>query len=52
MNSPFNKLLVEKYRPETLDDLVLTPTNRRYFENITKKDGIPHLMFAGAPGIS
>lgn len=50
MNS-LNSLLVEKYRPKTLKDIVLSPANRRYFENIANKQAIPHLLFAGRPGI-
>lgn len=45
----FAKLWVEKYRPKTLDDMVLTDENRKYFSSI--KDDIPHLMFVGPPGI-
>lgn len=45
----FDKLWVEKYRPQSLNDLVLSQSNRKFFENI--KDEIPNLMFKGAPGI-
>jgi len=47
----FDNLLVEKYRPHTLDDIVLSKKNRRYFEGIVKKQEIPHLLFCGSPGI-
>lgn len=47
----FENLLIEKYRPKTLDDIVLSDKNRQYFEQIKKKQEIPHIMFAGSPGI-
>lgn len=46
----FKNLLIERYRPQTLDDIVLSDKNRSYFEQIKKKQEIPHLMFYGAPG--
>lgn len=48
--SIFNNLLVEKYRPSKLEDLVLTEENRKYFEDIKRKQEIPNLMFSGSPG--
>jgi DNA polymerase III delta prime subunit len=45
----FNNLWVEKYRPHTLADLVLSDTNRKYFESI--EDEIPNLLFVGTPGL-
>lgn len=45
----FNNLWVEKYRPRTLADLVLSSTNRKYFESI--EDEIPNLLFVGTPGL-
>ena len=47
----FKNLLIERYRPETLDDIVLSDKNRRYFEQIRDKQEIPHIMFFGSPGI-
>ena len=45
----FNNLWAEKYRPRTLNDLVLSDTNKKYFESI---DGeIPNLLFVGTPGL-
>ncbi len=44
----FNKLWVEKYRPKTLEDLVLSEINREYFSSIT--DSISHLLFCSPPG--
>ncbi len=45
----FNNLWVEKYRPKALSDLVLSSTNKKYFESIT--DEIPNLLFVGTPGL-
>ena len=45
----FANLLVEKYRPQTLTDLVLSDSNRKYFHSIT--DEIPNLLFVGTPGL-
>ena len=45
----FNNLWVEKYRPKTLNDLVLSESNRKYFETII--DEIPNLLFVGTPGL-
>lgn len=47
----FENLLIEKYRPKTLDDVILSDRNRKFFEEIRKKQEIPHLMFSGNPGI-
>lgn len=48
MNDYFNKLWVEKYRPATLQDLVLSKENREYFSHVTET--IPHLLFCSPPG--
>ena len=45
----FNNLLVEKYRPAKLSDMVLSDSNRMFFESIT--DEIPNLLFVGTPGL-
>lgn len=46
----FNNLYVERYRPKTLTDIVLTPEERLYFESLKSKEEIPNLLFAGNPG--
>ena len=46
----FNNLLVERYRPKTLADIVLTDEERTYFESLKSKEEIPNLLFAGNPG--
>jgi replication factor C small subunit len=46
----FNNLYVERYRPKTLADIVLTTEERQYFESLKSKEEIPNLLFAGNPG--
>jgi replication factor C small subunit len=46
----FNNLYVERYRPKTLADIVLTAEERQYFESLKSKEEIPNLLFAGNPG--
>jgi len=47
----FDNLLVEKYRPSKLADLVLSKKNREYFETVRAKQEIPHVLFSGDAGI-
>jgi DNA polymerase III delta prime subunit len=47
----FENLLVEKYRPKLLGDLVLSKKNRQYFEMVRVKKEIPHILFSGDRGI-
>ena len=46
----FQNLFVEKYRPRKLEDIVLTPEERAYFESLKSKEEIPNILFAGSPG--
>ena len=46
----FSSLWVERYRPQKLEELVLDPQIRSYFENLIKTGEIPHLLFCGGPG--
>ena len=48
--SDFSNLLVEKYRPTTLNDIVLSKEDRVFFESLKEKREIPHLLFAGVQG--
>lgn len=41
---------IEKYRPNTFQDIVLDPLNRRIFSNILNKQYFPNLLFYGPPG--
>jgi DNA polymerase III delta prime subunit len=46
----FDNLFVEKYRPKTLEDIVLSKDDRQFFESLAAKQEIPHLLFAGIQG--
>ena len=48
--SDFNNLLVERYRPKTLDEIVLSKDDREFFDSLKQKQEIPHLLFAGVQG--
>lgn len=41
---------VEKYRPNSFDDIVLDEYNRKILENIVSKEYFPNLLFYGPPG--
>lgn len=51
MNDSLSSLWVEKYRPATLEDIVLSKDDREFFESLATKQEIPHLLFSGPPGI-
>lgn len=42
---------VEKYRPSTLDDIVLTQDAREYFETVQQSGHLPNLLLVGSPGV-
>jgi replication factor C small subunit len=44
-------LWIERYRPSTLDEIVLSKDDREFFETLDKKQDIPHLLFAGTAGV-
>ena len=46
-----NGLWIEKYRPKTLDEIVLSKDDREFFEKLNEKQDIPHLLFAGTAGV-
>lgn len=46
-----NNLWVEKYRPTKLEDIVLSPDDRKFFEALKTKQEIPHLLYAGTAGV-
>lgn len=46
----FQNLFVEKYRPKTLNDIVLNPDEKNYFYSLKEKKEIPNILFAGNPG--
>lgn len=47
----FDNLWVEKYRPHTLEAIVLSDKNRAVFQQFEKKKEIPNLLFVGNAGI-
>ena len=48
MQVDFNKIWCEKYRPQKLDDLIISDRNREIISGY--KDEIPNLLFVGSPG--
>ncbi len=44
----FDKIWVEKYRPQTLDDIILDNETLRVVKEF--KNEIPNLLFVGNPG--
>jgi replication factor C small subunit len=46
----FQNLLIEKFRPKTLEDIVLSSEHRDFFTSLKKKEEIPNLLFTGPPG--
>ena len=48
MINHYNNLWVEKYRPKTLDDIVLDPEIKEHFKNIG--DDVPNILFHGPAG--
>ena len=47
----FDNLWVEKYRPSTLDDVVMSSQNRNIFKKFQESREIPNLLFVGPAGI-
>ncbi len=46
----FNQLWIEKYRPKTLNDVVLTDEQKMFFGKCIQRKDIPHMLFYGPPG--
>lgn len=46
--NPYHKLWCEKYRPQKLDDLILTKNVKTHFLNL--KNDVPNILFYGTPG--
>lgn len=51
MSYNFDNLWVEKYRPKTLDDFIISDSNKRIIESFKTKKEIPNLLFTGSPGL-
>lgn len=47
MNS-YNSLWVEKYRPKSINEIVLTEENRNFFNEVNEET--PHILLWGSPG--
>ncbi|HCK16813.1 TPA: DNA polymerase [Candidatus Poribacteria bacterium] len=50
MNKAQDLLWVEKYRPSTIDDCILTATNEKTFKEIIKSSTIPNMLLTGVSG--
>jgi replication factor C small subunit len=51
MNYNFDNLWVEKYRPQNLNDFIITQNNKDIIESFKTKKEIPNLLFVGTPGL-
>jgi replication factor C small subunit len=51
MSDRLSSIWIEKYRPKTLDEIVLSKEDREFFESLATKQEIPHLLFSGAAGL-
>lgn len=49
--SRFDSLWIEKYRPQTVQDLVLSSDNRAIIDKFVAQNDIPQLLFVGNAGI-
>lgn len=49
--SRFDSLWIEKYRPRTIDDIVLSDKNRQIINKFVSQHDIPQLLFTGNAGI-
>jgi DNA polymerase III delta prime subunit len=47
MSVPF----VEKYRPQEINDCILSEEDKNIFNSFIEKKSIPHLLFHGTPGL-
>lgn len=47
----FDSLWVEKYRPSSLDEMILEPNVKQSFEQFKKSGEIPNILFLGNAGI-
>jgi len=47
----FENLWIEKYRPKSLDEIVLSDQNRNIFKKFQNDNEVPNLLFVGNAGI-
>ena len=45
-----NALWVEKYRPHTINDMVLNEDQKQFLTKCVEKQDLPHCLFIGPPG--
>ncbi len=45
-----DSLWVEKYRPRTINDVILTDDQRGFFQKCLNEDVIPNTLLYGPPG--
>jgi replication factor C subunit 2/4 len=45
-----NKLLIEKYRPRTIDNIILNDTLKTKIKSFLQNNSIPNLIISGSPG--
>lgn len=50
-NNEMNLLWVDKYKPKTIDDLVLDESIKKYFKDMVASKNVINLTFSGAAGI-
>lgn len=50
MTSLNHTLFVEKYRPHTMEDVVIDNHTRQTFQNFIDTQSVPHCLFVGKPG--
>lgn len=51
MNLDFNNFWVEKYRPKSLEDFIISEKNREFITSFKQTLEIPNLLFIGTPGL-
>jgi DNA polymerase III delta prime subunit len=50
ITSIYNKVWVEKYRPSTIDELIVEEDIKSIVKDFGKNEQIPNLLFVGSPG--
>jgi replication factor C small subunit len=50
ITSLYNKIWVEKYRPRTIDELIVEEDIKSIVRDFGKNEQIPNLLFVGSPG--
>lgn len=51
IKSPASFIWFEKYRPQTLDEIILPESVKSSIREFGTQENIPHLMFVGKPGL-